>query len=63
MIVEADAFEDTIAIEQAVVEDGDLCISFIDNQAIKVNLFHDQGIDVAANGSDETRILRGVSIG
>jgi hypothetical protein len=34
MIVEADAFEDTIAIEQAVVEDGDLCISFIDNQAI-----------------------------
>jgi hypothetical protein len=63
VIVEADAFEDTIAIEQAVVEDGDLCISFIDNQAIKVNLFHDQGIDVAANGSDETRILRWEAIG
>jgi hypothetical protein len=63
MIVEADAFEDTIAIEQAVVEDGDLCISFIDNQAIKVNLFHDQGMDVAANGSDETRILRWAAIG
>jgi hypothetical protein len=47
-LVEADALEDAVAVQESVIEDGDLCVCLVVEGAVDVDLEHGGAADMGA---------------